>query len=70
MPYTLGRSGVAIINADKFLLSFRVNKMLNKNVLVQKKARPIRSSSYLTTSIHIAILVTKNFDIKVRPRIS
>ena len=35
-----------------------------------KKARPIRSSSYLTTSLYIPILATKNFDIKVRPRIS
>ena len=42
--------------------------MLNKNTA--KKARPIRSSSYLTTSLYIAILAAKNFDIKVRPRIS
>ena len=43
--------------------------MLNKNTYGAKKARPIRSSSYLTTSLYIAILATKNFDIKVRPRI-
>ena len=44
--------------------------MLNKITYSAKKARPIRSSSYLTTSIYIVILATKNFDIKVRPRIS
>ena len=42
--------------------------MLNKTPRVQKKARPIRSSSNLT--MYIAILATKNFDIKLRPRIS
>ena len=37
-----------------------------------KKARPIRSSSYLTMGVyvHIAILATKNFDIRLRPRIN
>ena len=42
--------------------------MLNKNTQGAKKARPIRSSSYQVDTV--AILATKNFDIKLRPRIS
>ena len=37
---------------------------------VQKKARPIRSISYLAIYNYIAIHATKNFDIKLRSRIS
>ena len=38
--------------------------MLNKNTYGAKKARPIRSSSYLTMHRYMAILATKSFDIK------
>ena len=44
------------------------NDMLNKN-LGYKKARPIRSNSYLTRASYIATC-DQNFDIKLRPRIS
>ena len=54
----------------QLLITYIGNNNAKQKHLGCKKARPIRSSSYLTTSLYIAILATKNFDIKVRPRIS
>ena len=40
-----------------------VNLMLNIALMVHKKARPIRSSSYLSDYGYIDIIATKSFDI-------
>ena len=67
-PQSLTATGSQVINhitPGKFMI--KVNA-LGIYTRVQKKARPIRSSSNLT--MYVAILATKNFDIKLRPRIS